>query len=83
MIVQATANGFGVRPAAHHMRCAQPYELSARIWKLQRRPDLGLRRTTQHGGNDNREGADAKKHEGFTGTFLGSIKLRFNGLRQR
>ena len=69
--------------AADHMRGAQSHELSARIWKLQRRPDLGLRRTTQNGGNDNREGADTKEHEGFTGTFLGSTKLRLNGLRQR
>jgi hypothetical protein len=83
MIVQASAIGFWVRPAAHHVRRAQAHELSARIWKLQRRPHLGLRRISQHGGNDNRDGADTKKHEGFTGTFLGSIKLRFNGLRQR
>ena len=35
VIVQTTANGFGMRPASDHMGRAQPHELAAWIWNLE------------------------------------------------
>src|SRR5216683_2252514 len=70
MVVQAAANGFGMCPASCHMGGALPHELPARIGQLHRRSnlnllDLGLGRTTQNDKNDNRDCADAKKHDGL------------------
>jgi hypothetical protein len=90
MIVQAAADGFGMRPASHHVRDAQADEFAARIGKFLRRPklnvlnlglldlcllDLRLRRTPQSEASDNRSDRDTKKHDGLCRQ---QYHLRFN-----